>query len=282
MRKSLPRRLASAGARIVVNLGMCLLSLTAIYPVFWMVLSSFKDDAGFVADPIRLPRAWHPENFLSAIEIGNMRTAAFNSLYVTVAVVVGIVGCSFLIAYFLNRFHFAGKRVIGALFSFGLLIPVHCCMVALYIQFSHFGLNDKWYSLFLPLTAFSLPLSITLINNFLSSTPLEVEEAAIIDGASLEARLVRVVLPICRPIISTLVILNALWTWNEFPFALVLINNTNLKTLPLMMANFKTQYTTSYTILLAALTLCSIPVILVYTFFSKQIMQGMTDGAVKG
>ena len=108
MRKSLPRRLASAGARIVVNLGMCLLSLTAIYPVFWMVLSSFKDDAGFVADPIRLPRAWHPENFLSAIEIGNMRTAAFNSLYVTVAVVVGIVGCSFLIAYFLNRFHLAG------------------------------------------------------------------------------------------------------------------------------------------------------------------------------
>jgi raffinose/stachyose/melibiose transport system permease protein len=254
----------------------------AVYPIFWMIISSLKGDGDFVANPVGLPGTWHPENFITAIETGNMQIAAFNSLYITVIVVILIVICSFFIAYFLNRFDFMGKKLINTLFSFGLLIPVHCCMVALYIQFSFFNLSDRWFSLFLPLTAFSLPLSIVLINNFLSSTPIEIEEAAIIDGASLERRMMYIVFPLCRPIVATLTILNALWTWNEFPFALVLINNTRLKTLPLMMTNFKTQYTTSYTLLLAALTLCSIPVIVVYSIFSKKIMQGMAEGAVKG
>jgi raffinose/stachyose/melibiose transport system permease protein len=247
-----------------------------------MIFSSMKGDGDFVTNPVNLPKVWHPENFLVAIEIGYMQVAALNSLYVTIVVVSLIILCSFCIAYFINRFDFIGKKPISILFSFGLLVPVHCCMIALYIQFNFFNLSDKWYTLFLPLTAFSLPLSITLINNFLSSTPLEIEEAAIIDGASLERRMAFVVFPLCRPIIATLTILNALWAWNEFPFALVLINNTKLKTLPLMMANFKTQYTTSYTLLLAALTLCSIPVIIVYSIFSNKIIHGMTEGAIKG
>lgn len=194
---------------------------------------------------------------------------------------IGIMVLSAL-AYFVNRFRFRGRKLIYFLFIAGMMIPVHGFLVPLYIQFSRMGMTDKWYTLLFPLTAFNLPFSLILAENFLKGIPIDMEESSMLDGATLRQRIFYIVLPMCQPIISTLLILNFLWTWNDYPFALTLLSSDALKTLPLGISNFKGEKSTDYPTMFAALTLVSLPVIAVYSAFSNRIMEGMTAGAVKG
>jgi raffinose/stachyose/melibiose transport system permease protein len=138
------------------------------------------------------------------------------------------------------------------------------------------------FTLILPYIAFGLPVAIFLMESFIHSIPTEVEEASIIDGASLNKRLFKIVFPMCKPIISTVLILSFLNVWNEFPFALVLLTDDKLKTLPVSLTVFKGQYQISYPNIMAGLMLNSIPIIIFYLFFSKKVTEGMVAGAVKG
>lgn len=268
--------------KTLLNIFFIFLTVFAIYPVFWMIYSSLKSEKQFNTDIIGLPTELHFENYASAIKIGHLDTYLFNSIYVTLVCVVLIVVFSFLVAYFINRFTFRGRRLIYGLFMMGMMIPVHGFLVPLYIQFSRLNMTNEWFSLFLPITAFNLPLSMILIENFLKGISFEIEESALIDGASLGQRLSYVVLPMCAPILATITILSFLWVWNEYPFALVMITADKLKTLMLGISNFRGERSTQYPQMFAALTMVCIPIIVVYSAFSQRIMQGMTAGAVKG
>lgn len=268
--------------KTLLNIIFIFLTIFAIYPVFWMIYSSLKTEKQFNTSIISFPTELQFDNYASAIRIGHLDTYLFNSVYVTIVCVILIALFSFLVAYFINRFQFFGRRLLYGLFMTGMMIPVHGFLVALYIQFSRLELTDHWFTLFLPVTAFNLPLAMILIENFLKGVPLEIEESALIDGATLGQRLMHVVLPMCSPILSTVVIVSFLWVWNEYPFALVMITSDNLKTLMLGISNFRGERATQYPQLFAALTLVCIPIIVVYSAFSKRIMQGMTAGAIKG
>ena len=275
-------RIKNGILKTLLNIFFIFLTVFAIYPVFWMIYSSLKSENQFNTDIIGFPTELHFENYGSAIRVGHLDTYLFNNIYVTAVCMVLIVVFSFLVAYFVNRFEFRGRKIIYFMFMMGMMIPVHGFLVPLYIQFSRLNMTDAWYSLFLPITAFNLPLSMILIENFLKGISFEIEESALIDGATLGQRLAYVVLPMCAPIIATLTILSCLWVWNEYPFALVLITSDKLKTLMLGISNFKGERTTMYPQMFAAPTMVCIPIILVYSIFSKRIMQGMTAGAVKG
>lgn len=285
--KGLERHEAAAGiksvsAKTLLNIFFLLLSAFSLFPIIWMVYSSLKTEPEFMVNVLKLPETPQFKNYLTAVRLGNMLTGFKNSLYITAVTVILIVAFSFVLAYFLNRYNFKGRTFLYYLFTLGMLVPIHGFLVPLYIQFSDLGMNNKWYTLFFPVTAFNLPLAIILLENFLKGVPCEIEESAHMDGAGIFQRMFFIVLPCCAPIIATLVILNVLWTWNEFPFALTLINAKPLKTLPLGISNFKGERSTSYPQMFAALTLVSIPVIVMYTFFSGKIMEGMTAGAIKG
>lgn len=273
---------AAALARVFLNVVLSLFAILAVFPLVWMVYSSVKSEPEFARDIIGLPREIHIENYRNAIVIGRMGTYSLNSLYVTVGSVLLIASFAFMLGYFLNRFKFRGRGFFYGLFLVGLMIPIHGFLVPLYIQFSRLQISDKWFTLFFPETAFALPLAVILIENFLRSVPMEIEEAAIIDGAGLMPRIAWIIAPVCRPIMATVLILNFLWTWNEFPFALTLLSSRNLRTLPLGLSNFRGEHNVQFVYLFAAITLVSIPVLLVYSAFSRRIMQGMTAGAVKG
>jgi raffinose/stachyose/melibiose transport system permease protein len=144
------------------------------------------------------------------------------------------------------------------------------------------GLYDKFFTLIIPYIAIRLPLSIFLFESFIKTIPIELDEAAYMDGASTFFTMTRIIFPVCKPVMSTIVILAFLDTWNEFPFALVLVTKNIYRTLPVGLTNFYGQYTTNYTTLMAALVLSILPVIIVYLLFYKKVMQGMTAGAVKG
>jgi raffinose/stachyose/melibiose transport system permease protein len=269
-------------AKLFLNIFFIIISVLSIYPLIWMAYSGFKTDPEFAMSIISLPSTVDFKSYERAIRIGRLGRAFFNNLYVTPVCVILITVFSFIVAYFLNRFRFRGRNILFVLFTLGLLTPVHGFLVPLYIQFSRLRLIDNWYSLFFPITAFNMPLAIILYENFLNSVPHEVEESAMIDGATIGQQMISIAFPMCKPIVSTVMVVDFLWVWNEYPFALVLINKQALKTLSLGLSNFRGEQTTSYPPLFAALTLVTIPIIIVYAIFSKQIMQGMTAGAVKG
>ena len=266
----------------MLNIILLFFTVVSLYPLLWMLFSSFKTGKEFAANMLSLPTQLYWENYRKAIKVTNMGQAAMNSLYVTLFSVVFILLFAFIIAYFINRYRFKGRNLIYGFFLVGMLVPVYSFLVPVFVMFSKVHMLDNLTALILPNVAFALPLSVILMENFLTGIPLEIEEAAMIDGASQGQRIFHVILPMAKPIISTVFILELIWIWNEFPFALTLITDSDLRTLPLTISNFKGEFDIDFTPLFAALVMASAPVIAIYFAFSERIMEGMTAGAVKG
>ena len=265
----------------VYNIIMILVSLSCIFPLIWIMYSSLKSKDEFMLSIVALPETVHFENYYTAFIEGKMYTFFISSILNSVVTVAFVIMLAFFIGYILARYKFKGRNAVYTLFLAGMLIPMYALIVPLFIQFKTLNMYDKFYTLILPYIALRLPLSIFLFESFVRTIPVELDEAAYMDGSSTLNTMTRIIFPVCRPVMSTVLILAFLDTWNEFPFALVLVTKNALRTVPLGLTGFYGQYTTDYTTLMAALVLSVLPVILVYLFFSKKIIQGMTAGAVK-
>jgi len=168
------------------------------------------------------------------------------------------------------------------MFLMGMLIPIHSLLVPIYVVFKDTGLSNHWYTLIIPYVAFGLPMAVFLVEGFVKSVPTALEEAAAIDGSSFSRTLFSIIMPICRPILTTVAIIQTFSCWNEFSFALVLIKNPRLQTVPLAMTQFTGQFASDYPKIMAAMLLTMSPIVILYFAGSKQIIQGMVAGAVKG
>jgi raffinose/stachyose/melibiose transport system permease protein len=173
------------------------------------------------------------------------------------------------------------KKFLYVMFLSGMLIPVYSLLVPVFIEMKVLGLQENVYALAVLYAAFGLPLAIFLITSYASTIPKEIEEAAIIDGASYSRLYYRILMPMCLPILGTVLILTFLNAWNEFPFALVLTGKET-KTIPIGLTYFTGMYTVNYTQLMAGLSIATLPVVVVYFAFYKKIVAGMVAGAVKG
>ncbi|MDQ0896495.1 MULTISPECIES: carbohydrate ABC transporter permease [unclassified Paenibacillus] len=261
---------------------LTLYAILTLYPLFWLVLSSFKTNAEFFNSPFGLPASWQFSNYVTAWKSSKMGTAFLNSVIVSLVSLALTLFVSSLAAYVLARIKFRFKAIILTFFVIGMLIPIHSTLVPLFILMKQVGLLNSYWALILPYTAFALPTAIFVLTAYLASVPKEIEEAAYIDGTRLWGVFWRIMLPISLPALSTVIILSFLHFWNDFSFALVFISKSSLKTLPLSIANFADGYQTDYGLTLAAMTIAVIPTIAVYLAFQEQVMKGMTAGAVKG
>lgn len=189
---------------------------------------------------------------------------------------------SFVVGYLLSRYHFRGRGFVYAVFLSGTMLPVYSLIVPMFIQFNKLGILNKRFTLWAPYICFELPIAIFLIDSYVKGISNEMEDAAAIDGAGLFRTMFQVIMPICRPVLSTVTILTFMHVWNEFPLAQILVSDQKLKTIPVGLTYFTTQYTVDYTLLMAALVMATIPIIIIYLLFSKKVMEGMMAGAVKG
>jgi raffinose/stachyose/melibiose transport system permease protein len=267
---------------VIINSIIMLFSVFCIFPFIWMIYSSFKTAEEFSLSIISLPKKLDFTNFIQAIETGRMGDYAFNSFFNSIIVLVLVVIASLIVAYFLARFNFKGRNLIYGLFVASILIPVHSLMVPIFVEYRVLGLLNNRFTLLPVYFSFGLPISIFLIESFMGSIPIELEEAAKLDGSSMVRTMFTIIMPLCRPVLATVVILSFMGTWNEFPFALVLIKDNILKTIPVGLRNFQGAHSAKYTEFLAGLTISLIPVIVVYSVFYKRIIVGMTAGTVKG
>lgn len=267
---------------ILYNLLLLCFSISCIFPIIWVMYSSLKTKEEFMLDIISLPKHPQFQNYYDAFVKGKLYTNFASSAVNTVITVCFVLILAFCVAYVLSRYQFKGRNAIYSLFLVGMMTPVYALLVPLFVQMKTLHMEDKWFTLIIPYIAIRLPLAIFLFESFIRTIPWELEEAAYMDGATVWESMTKVVFPLCRPVMSTVLILTFLDTWNEFPFALVLVTKDYLRTLPVGLTNFNGQFTTNYTTLMAALVISILPVMLVYFLFSKKIIQGMTAGAVKG
>lgn len=267
-----------------LNLMLIIFSLTCIFPLIWMFYSSLKEKRVFNADIIGLPKNPTLINYQRILENTDyhLGTSMFNSFRTTVLSVALIVILGFIVGYILARIKFKMNRPLYLMFLMGMLIPVHSLLVPIYVVFNNCGLSNKWFTLIIPYVAFGLPVAIFLVEGFVKGIPVALEEAAAIDGSSFTRTLFQIIMPICRPIMTTIAIIQTFSCWNEFSFALILIKGPKLQTVPLAMTQFTGQFASDYPKIMAAMLLTMSPIVVLYFCFSKQIIKGMVAGAVKG
>lgn len=265
-----------------LNILVTLFSITCVFPLIWMLYSSLKTQKEFSLNIISLPAKPQFHNYSDAYRIGKMQTYFWNSAYVSIISVALIIVIGFVVAYFLSRYKFPGATAIYLLFLSGMLIPIHGLLIPVFVEFKVLHLLNQHYTLILPYVAFGLPMVIFLMESFIRSIPMEMEEAAVVDGSTTVRTMFTIILPMCLPVLSTGLILSFLSSWNEFPFALVLLSRDSLKTLPVGLTNFNGQFSVNYTQMMAGMMIVVLPVLVTYLAFSKRIIQGMTAGAVKG
>lgn len=267
-----------------MNLVLWIFSLSCIFPLVWMLYSSFKEKRAFNADIIGLPKSPTLINYIRILtnKDYHLGESMWNSVRTTVLSIVLIVLFSYVVGYILARVRFKLNRVLYAMFLMGMLIPVHSLLVPIYVVFRNCGLSNRWFTLLLPYVSFGLPMGIFLVEGYVKGVPVSLEEAAAIDGSTFSKTLFQVILPICKPILVTVAIIQVFSCWNEFSFALVLIKSVGLQTVPLALTQFKGQFASDYPKQMAAMLITMAPIVVLYFAFSKQIIKGMVSGAVKG
>jgi len=266
------------------NSVMGIFSATCIFPLVWMFYSSLKEKRTFNADIMGLPTEPTLVNYERILTNKDYHLAEsmMNSVRTTGLSILMIVLFSFIVGYILSRVKFKGNRPLYLMFLMGMLIPIHSLLVPIYVVFKECDLNDKWFTLLFPYVSFGLPMGIFLVEGYVKSIPISLEEAAAIDGSSFSNTLWRIILPICKPILITVAIIQVFSCWNEFSFALVLMKSVSLQTVPLALTQFKGQFASDYPKQMAAMLLTMSPIVVLYFLFSKHIIKGMVAGAVKG
>ncbi len=277
--KNAPSRVVG---RVAANLTMWLFSITCVYPVVWMIYSSLKKSREFERNILGLPSVIHFDNYVKIFSAGTIGTYMFNTVRNTALSLVFIVLFGFINGYFISRFRFRGRTALYSLYMLGMLVPMHALLIPIYILFSNTHLNDHWYTVVMPNVAFNLPMALFLVESFMTTIPRDIEEAASIDGASFSRTLFTIILPLVTPILVTVGIITFFSCWNEFSFSLVLLNDQKLFTLPLGLTMFKGVYQSDYPKMMTTMVIAMAPAILLYFAFSKQIIQGMMSGALKG
>ena len=268
--------------RFVCNLIFVIFSVTCVFPIIWIFYSSFKTQAEFMQSSVALPKSIDPANYISVFTQTSMPKYILNSARNTLLSVLVIVLVSFLAGYVLSRYRFRGRGLVYNYFIMGMLIPIHALLVPMYIQLNNAGMANRWFTLLFPYIGFGIPLSVMLVESYIESIPRELEEAAAIDGSGSWRTLFQIILPLASPILSTIAIIQFFAVWNEFTFALILVNNDDLRTVPVGLTMFKGAYTVDYPRMMTGIMVTMLPVMILYFIFSRRIIEGMVAGAVKG
>jgi raffinose/stachyose/melibiose transport system permease protein len=270
---------AAAFARWAVLL---ILAAIIVIPVLYAVLGGFKDNFQLSAAPMALPDPWIVENYTDVLASATFWQQLGNSLLIAVITTVTVVGLAALAAFAFARRRFPGRETLFTLFTLGLLFPSAVAILPLFVLVRTLGLLDSPLGIALPQAAFALPLTIIILRPFFRSIPVELEDAAMIDGCSSFGFFWRVLLPLARPALATVAVLAVVSSWNQFLLPLVILSDQANWTLPLGVTNFSTQYSSDTARILAYTTLSLIPALGFYVIAERQLIGGLTAGGVKG
>lgn len=282
-------RIIASAKSTVIHLFLLTATVSCLFPLFWMVRSALMTNETVFTDKSLFPAQMHWENFRTAWIEGNFGSYFLNSVFYTVAVVVGIVIVASLAAYAFSRLSFPGKNFFFYMFLAAMMIPLPGSFVPLTVMMTRMGFINSDYALvrqlgyILCMISVGLSLSILLLKTFFDKMPPDLEDAARIDGCSKLGIWFHVALPLAQPALAVIIIFNALNVWNEYILAMLLLNDVGGRSImPLQrgLMVFQGTHSVDYPVLMAGLTIAALPIILIYLFMQKHIIKGLSSGAI--
>lgn len=260
------------------------LVVVQVYPLVWLFLTSLRTENDFVTgNPFTLPREWTIQNYSRAFLVGDIPLNILNSLIVTIGACALIAILGTMAAFALEVLGFRGSHLVRSLFLLGIVVPVQIALVPLFIDYARVGLLDTHLSMIIPLAGFSLPMSVYLFSAFYQYIPRDMYDAASMDGAGPFRVFWSVTLPLSSNTIVTVVMVNAIFIWNDFIFGNTFVLSDGLKTIPLGLQSYVgAMGNTDWTATFAAVCVTVTPLMLVFLVLNKAMIYGLQSGAAKG
>lgn len=268
--------------KVFIHIVLLLWASTTIFPLFWVLNNSFKLKGTILIDSFSLVKDPILTNYATAFTRMNIGRAYINSLIISGTVVVGVMIFGGLASYILARYEFKGKLFVHSMVMAALLFPAFATIVPVFTILYNAGLTNTHMGVILPQIAGNLAFAITVMVGFMTTIPMELEEAAVVEGCGAWQIFWRIVVPIAKPSFATVAIFTFLWSYNDLFMQKVIIRKTQIRPICALLDTIRSQYGTDYGLMCASVILVVVPVLIVYLFLQKYIIKGLTAGAVKG
>ena len=269
---------------VLVNILLILGCITVFFPLYMTIVIAFKSPSEMtndIAGALSLPNSWSLDNFIEAMKVTNFWHSLANSLLITISTIVLVILIHSLAGYAIGRnMKKKGYKFIYFYLISGMFVPFAIIMMPIVKQTAVMGIANRFGGVLL-YVVFNLPMNLMLYTGYLKNIPLDLEEAASIDGASTWKTYWKVIFPLMKPMHATVAVLTALGTWNDVMLPLILLSGTGQNTLPIAQLNFQSQFGTNYNLAFASYLLALIPILIFYVFCQKHIINGVVNGAVK-
>lgn len=271
-------------SKIIIVILITIMVVVAIYPVIWLILSAFKTQNEFTLNSaFSLPHSFSFDNFIKAWTTGNMGVSFLNSVITTAGSMVLIVVTAVPLSFVLVKMKWKRNKAVNRYILIGMMVPVQVALIPLFSIYNQIGFTNSRIGLILIYAAYSLPLSVTLLSGFFESVPNEMLEASIIDGCNIYQVLLKIVFPLMKNSIMTVLTLQFMSSWNDLIFSQTLISRPEKQTIQTALIMFNGSYgQVDWGPLFAAMAIAVIPTLVIYLFLSKFMIRGMTAGAIKG
>ena len=255
----------------------------SVFPIVWMLDSSVKGSSEIYSSPPTFTiHEVTMENYVRVLFDSGIPRAFLNSVIVSVTATLTTLTLGCLAGYGFSRYRFKGRKMLYVGLLYGQMMPAVVLIIPVYLVFSKIGLIDSYFSLILPDVAITVPLATLMLKSFFDGVPVELEDAARIDGASKLGILWKIIIPIAKPGLVSVAIYTFLSTWEEFIFALNLTNSSSIRTLPIAINMFKGEFIIDWGAIMSSGAVISLPVILLFVLCNKAFVKGLSEGGVKG
>jgi len=269
--------------RGILHILLIFAAVLQLMPLYWLLLFSLKNNQeAFGKHPLAFPEKLRFENYERVWTVGNIDNYFINSVWYTATSTIATVFLASMATYAITRMRWKGSKLALGVFMVGIMIPVHATLIPLFQFYLRLGLINHPLSLILSYIAFNLPITIMVMLGFYYSLPRELEEAAIIDGCSVNRMFFRIVLPMTGSVVTTSAIINMIYNWNEFIFVNTFISSDTRKTLTVGIQNFVGQYAIDWGAIGATLMISILPILAAYLVLSDRIVEAITAGSLKG
>ena len=257
-------------------------AMVTVFPLFWTFTNSFRTNNQIFSTTVLLPESFtYLVNYTNILK-ENILGAYWNSFSLTVTTLVIMLLCVIPAAFLMSQYRFHLSKALQNLFVVGIIIPRLAILITTFQNFNTFGFLNHKYPITLCYAACEIPMAVFLMVGFMQSLPGEIAESAIIDGCSSFQVLTKIIIPMSQNGIVTVIILSFVSIWNEYAYAMVLLSNKKFHTLPMLLASAKGEFFVDYGLQCAAVMVAVVPIIVVYIFLQRKIVDGMVAGAVKG
>lgn len=267
--------------KVVLYLASFLFLFIFIYPLYFVIISSFKTNTEIFIKPFSLPTSIHLENYVTAFEVGNIGRQFMNSMFLAVTTLILTSIVASMVSFAISRLRFKGQGAMRVYFVMGMMIPIQSIIVPIAWVVNNLDIRDNYFLLILLFTASHMPLATFIITGSMNSLPSSLEEAAIIDGCSIYKVYSKIILPLIKPAIATIGIFVFMYTWNDLLVSMVFIGDADLRTISVGILNFVGARRSDYGALMAAIFVSILPPLIMYIVLQENVVKGLTSSANK-